>query len=262
MRQLLPARPMLLSRMALVSLAVLVVGCASHSLVPKEQEAAIEARERALASKSGAIQDAIRHSGQIGALVFLDAGDGSLVILPGDTASDAWAHYTASSPGGSSGALAVPAVVDFVYRTDVPKAPETVTYNFLQEQQTLRTKLAALDTELRKLADSVAETRQATQTSIATAKEDTQKALASLADDLAAARTFMLQTAQLGWLDHELTVENANGLRKVGAASQELTTTSATLADTIQRLSDNLGHQLKELAARLDAIQTRISNVK
>jgi hypothetical protein len=83
-----------------------------------------------------------------------------------------------------------------------------------------------------------------------------------LADDLAEARTFMLQTAQLGWLDHELTVENANGLRKVGAASQELTTTSAKLADTIQRLSDNLGHQLKELAARLDAIQTRISNVK
>ncbi len=89
-----------------------------------------------------------------------------------------------------------------------------------------------------------------------------QKTLDSLADDLATARKFMLQTAQLAWLDHELSVENANGIRKVAAASQELTASSAKLADTIHHLSDSLAHQLKELAARLDAIQNRVSNLK
>jgi chromosome segregation ATPase len=89
-----------------------------------------------------------------------------------------------------------------------------------------------------------------------------QKALDSLAKDLAAARKFMLQTAQLGRLDHEMNVENANGIRKLAAASQEVSANSAKLADTMRQLSDNLASQLKELAARLDAIQDRISDVK
>ena len=89
-----------------------------------------------------------------------------------------------------------------------------------------------------------------------------QKALDSLAGDLAAARKFMLQTAQLGSLNHEMNVANANGLRKVAAASQEVSANSAKLADTMRQLSENLASQLKELAARLDAIQERISNVK
>ena len=37
---------------------------------------------------------------------------------------------------------------------------------------------------------------------------------------------------------------------------------SAKLADTMRQLSDSLASQLKELAARLDAIQNRISDVK
>jgi len=89
-----------------------------------------------------------------------------------------------------------------------------------------------------------------------------QKTLHSLAGDLAAARKVMLQTAQLGSLNHEMNVANANGLRKVAAASQEVSANSAKLADTMRQLSDNLASQLKELAARLDAIQERISNVK
>jgi hypothetical protein len=268
MRQLVLTPRMLRSGISLMSLAVLVVGCASHSLVPKEQAAAIKNRERALAPHSGAIHDAIRQSGNVGALAFLDAVGGHLVVLPGDSPADAWARYTPSTPGEPTGQVSMPAVVDFVYRPDVPKAPETVTYGFLQQQQALRTTLAGLDTELRKLSDSVVETRKETQTSIATAREamqkaeGMQKALGSLAEDLAAARKFMLQTAQLGWLDHELTVENASAIRKVTAASQELTANSAKLADTIHHLSDSLARQLQELAARLDAIQNRVSNVK
>ena len=262
MRQLLLVPRTLRSSISLMSLAVLVVGCASHTLVPKEQAAAIQNRERALAPHSGAIQDAIRQSGNLGALAFLDAGDGHLVVLPGDNPADAWARHTPSPPGGPPRPVSMPTVVDFVYRPDVPKAPETVTSSSLQQQEELRTKLAALDAELGKLSDSVVETRKETQTSIATARQDMQKTLDSLADDLATARKFMLQTAQLGWLDHELSVENANAIRKVAAASQELTANSAKLADTIHHLSDSLAHQLKELAARLDAIQNRVSNLK
>jgi hypothetical protein len=245
-----------------LGLAVVVVGCASHSLVPTEQAVAIKNRHRALAPHSAAIQDTIRQSGTVGALAFLDAGDGHLVVLPGDSPAEAWARYIASPSGSPTGRVSVPPVVSFVHRTDVPKAPESITYSFLQQQETLRTTLAALDTELRKLSDSVVATRRETQTSIATAREDTQKALDSLAEDLAAARKFMLQTAQLGRLDHEMNVENANGIRKLAAASQEVSANSAKLADTMRQLSDSLTSQLKELAARLDAIQNRISNVK
>jgi len=245
-----------------LSLAVAVVGCAGHPLVPTEQAEAIENRERALAPHSAAIQDAIRQSGNGGALAFLDAGDGHLVVLPGDSPADAWARYIASPSGGPTGRVSVPSVVSFVHRTDVPKAPESVTYRSLEQQETLRTTLAALDAELRKLSDSVLATRLETRTSIVTAREDMQKALDSLAGDLAAARKFMLQTAQLGSLNHEMNVANATGLRKVAAASQEVSANSAKLADTMRQLSDNLASQLKELAARLDAIQERISNVK
>src|SRR5712691_502536 len=245
-----------------LSLAVVVIGCASHPLVPKEQAEAIKNRDRALAPHSAAIQDTIRQSGNEGALAFLDAGDGHLVVLPGDSPADAWARYITSPSGSPGGRASVPPVLSFVYRADVPRAPESVTYSFLQQQETLRTTLATLDTELRKLSDSVVATRQETQTSIATARENMQKALDSLAEDLAAARKFMLQTAQLARLNHEMNVENANGIRKAAAASQEVSANSTKLADTMRHLSDSLASQLKELAARLDAIQNTISNVK
>ena len=241
-----------------LSLAVVAIGCASHPLVPKEQAEAIKNRDRALAPHSAAIQDTIRQSGNEGALAFLDAGDGHLVVLPGDSPGEAWARHIASPSGSPTGRASTPPVISFVYRADVPKAPESLTSRSLEQQETLRATLAALDAELRKLSDSVVATRGETQTSIATAKEDMQKALDSLAGDLAAARKFMLQTAQLGSLNQEMNV----GLRKVAAASQEVSANSAKLADTMRQLSENLASQLKELAARLDAIQERISNVK
>jgi len=84
----------------------------------------------------------------------------------------------------------------------------------------------------------------------------------ALADDLASVRKFMLQTAQLGWLNHELVVESSNGMRKMAATSQELTASSARMEETLRQLSESLGGQLKELAARLDAIQGKIQNIK
>jgi hypothetical protein len=246
--------------MSLGCLALLVVGCASQpTLVPQGQSESIQIRERALASHSATIQAAIRQSNTLGALAFLDNRDGRLVVLPGDTPDEAWARH-AASPAGAS--VAVPPVVDFVYRPDIAKAPDTITHRALLQQQELRAMLAATDAELRRLSDSIAATRQETQASMAAAREDVQKSLDALAADLAAARKFMLQTAQLGWLDHELTNENAATLRKLAAGSQELTATSAKLAETMQHLSDTLTRQLRELAARLDAIQNRVSNVK
>ena len=253
-------------RLLVLSLAMVVAGCASrHSLVPTEQAVAIQNRDRALAPHSAAIQDTIRQSGNVGALAFLDTGDGHLVVLPGDTPAEAWARYLASPAGGPTGRVSVPPVVSFVHRADVPKAPESVTYSFLQQQETLRTtlaKLAGLDTELRALSESLVATRQETQTSIATVRDDLQKALDVLAADLAAARKLMLQNAQLGALNQEMNVENANGIRKLSAASQQVSANAAKLADTMRQLSDSLAGQLKELAARLDAIQNRISDVK
>jgi hypothetical protein len=164
-------------------------------------------------------------------------------------------------------------VVTFVHRADVPKAPETVTVNVLQQQQALRTSAAALATELRdahrrveerlgevqrELAESIAATKQETDKSLTAA----QDALNALAADLAALRKFTLQTAQLGWLNHELTLENASGIRKVATASQELTASSARLEDTLRRLSESLASQLKELANRLDTIQGKVENIK
>ena len=252
-------------RLLVLSLAMVVAGCASHSLVPTEQAVAIQNRDRALAPHSAAIQNTIRQSGNVGALAFLDTGDGHLVVLPGDTPEEAWARYLASPAGGPTGRVSVPPVVSFVYRADVPKAPESVTYTVLQQEETLRTtlaKLAGLETELRTLSDSLVATSRETQASIATAREDVQKALDVLAADLAAARKLMLQNAQLGALNQEMNVENANGMKKLSAASQQVTANSAKLADTMRQLSDSLAGQLKELATRLDAIQARISNVK
>jgi len=268
---------MLRSAIACVSMALLMVGCAGHSLVPKEQGAAIKARDRALSLHAEAIHQTIRQSATLGALAFLDATDGHLVVMPGDTPADAWARYTALQPPNSAG---VPPVLSFVYRADVPKAPETVTSPVLREQHGERQAaeaLAALEAELRdeerrteerigaltraqrELSDALAEE---TRKSIAAARDEMQAALKAVAEDVAAARQFMLQTAKLGWLNHELTVENANELRKVATASQELTANAARLADTMRQLSGALASQLKELADRLDSLQNRIGNIK
>ena len=51
-------------------------------------------------------------------------------------------------------------------------------------------------------------------------------------------------------------------MRKMAATSQELTASSARMEETLRQLSESLGGQLKELAARLDAIQGKIQNIK
>ena len=264
------------SGLLVLSLALLIVGCASQTLMPKEQAVAIDERDRALVAHAAAIQAAIRQSGTIGALAFLDAKDGTLVVLPGDSPADAWARY-ATSPESGTGRVSVPAVLTFVYRADVLKAPELVTQNLLQQQQAFRRSLTVLETELRdadrrteqrlgivqrELAESIATTKQETDRSLAVVRADVQTALSSMAEELDSARKFMLQTAQLGWLNHELNVENASGIRRVATASQELAANSARLADTMRQLSENLAGQLKELAGRLDAIQGLVTNVK
>ena len=251
---------MLGSGLPLMSLALVVVGCASPSLMPEAQAVAIKDRDRALASHADAIRAAISQSGHVGALAFLDATDGRLVVLPGDSVADAWSRYT-TSPESATGRVSVPPVLTFVHRADVPVAPETVTRSVLQQQQALRTSVAALETQLgivqRELAESIATTKGE-----ADARADMQKALTSLSEDLAAVRKFMLQTAQLGWLNHELNLENANDIRKVAAASQEVSASSARLEETLRQLSGNLAGQLKELANRLDTIHGKVSSPK
>jgi hypothetical protein len=263
------------------SVALLVIGCASHSLVPEEQAVAIRAREQALSAHTEAIQESIRQSGRLGALAFLDATDGHLVVVPGDTPSDAWTRYTGSNPVKSpAGQSLVPPVLSFVYRADVPKAPETVTYLYLQDQrqerqadEALRASLALIESELRdlqqrtearyrELVAEMAATTEGAQKSITAARADMQTAVNSLAEDLAEARRFMLQTAKLGWLNHELNVENGNDIRKIARASQELTSNSVKLADTIRQQSENLADQLKELATRLESIRDSVRNLK
>jgi hypothetical protein len=264
------------SCLLLVGLPLLVVGCAGHSLVPAAQSAAIRDRERALAPHADAIQAAIRQSGNIGGLAFLETSDGRLVVLPGDSPADAWGRY-AASPESGTGRVSVPVVVTFVHRADVPKAPEPVTRSVLQEQQALRASVAALATELgdvsqrleerlgivrRELAESIITTTQKMDESLAAARAATQNELKALAEELAAQRKFMLQTAQLGWLNHELNIENASGIRKVATASQELTESKARLEDALRRLSESLASQLQELAKRLDTIQSKVENIK
>lgn len=248
------------SGLPLMSLALVVVGCASPSLMPETQAVAIKDRDRALASHADAIHAAIRQSGNVGALAFLDAKDGRLVVLPGDSSADAWSRYT-SSPESGTGRVSVPPVLTFVHRADVPKAPETTTRSLLQQQQAL----AALETELRDAHRRIEEQLGIVQRELAESNREAvalQTALRSLSEDVAAVRKFMLQTAQLGWLNHELTVENASGVRKAATASQELSASSARLEETMLQLSKSLAGQLKELANRLDTIQGKVSSLK
>ena len=73
---------------------------------------------------------------------------------------------------------------------------------------------------------------------------------------------FLFAGDQLGWLNHELNVENASGLRKVATVSQELSTSSARLEEVLRQLSESLTGQLKELTQRLDSIQSKVSSLK
>jgi len=246
-----------------MSLALVVAGCASPSLMPEAQAVAINDRDRALASHADAIHAAISQSGKVGALAFLDAQDGRLVVLPGDSPADAWSRYT-TSPESGTGRVSVPPVLTFVHRADVPKAPETVTRSALQQQQAL----AVLETELRHIEAQLGIVQRELAESIAAAKReaaaraDMQTALSSLHEDLATVRKFMLQTAQLGWLNHELVVENASSMRKVATASQEMSASSERLEETMRQLSKSLAGQLKDLANRLDTIQGKVSSLK
>jgi hypothetical protein len=114
-----------------------------------------------------------------------------------------------------------------------------------------------LDLVQRELAEATAATQRE-----AAARADMQIALTALSDELTSVRKFMLQTAQLGWLNHELTLENASGLGKVATASQELSASSERLEETMRQLSKNLAGQLKELSNRLDTIQGKVSSLK
>lgn len=248
--------------LAPLGLAAMIGGCAGQSLVPPEQAAAIKHREQALAPHSAAIQAAIRQSGRAGALAYLDARDGRLVVLPGDTPTDAWSRSATSGAAASADRAPAPPVITFVHRADLPKAPEGVTASSLQEQETLRTTLAGLDGELRKLSDAIAATRRDAQTSIGAVRQETQKALDALAEDVTTARKFMLQVAELGYLNQDMNAENASALKKAAAASQESSARAARLAESMRQLSEHLAGQLKELAERLDAIQNQLSNVK
>jgi len=248
------------SALLLMSLAWGVVGCASPSLMPETQAGAIKNRDRALAPHAAAIHAAIGQSGNAGALAFLDARDGRLIVLPGDSPAEAWSRYIAS-PEGETGRASAPPVLTFVHRADVPKAPETVTQGVLQQQAQLRDAYQRFEEQLgtvqRELAASIAATKRE-----ADARADMQTALTALSEELATVRKFMLQIAQLGWLNHELVVENATGIRKLGAASQELSASSAKLEETLRQLSESLAGQLKELASRLDTIRGKVSSLK
>lgn len=266
------------SGLPLMGLALMVLGCASPSLIPGTQASAIRDRDRALASHRDAIHAVISQSGDAGALAFLDASDGRLIVLPGDSPADAWSRH-ATSPESVAGRVAVPSVLTFVHRTDVPKAPETVTRSVLQQHQTvaiLTTELRdarrrieeRLDLVQRELAEATAATqREAAEAIAATQREaaaraDMQIALTALSDELTSVRTFMLQTAQLGWLNHELALENASGLGQVATASQELSASSERLEETMRQLATNLAGQLKELSNRLDTIHGTVSSLK
>lgn len=255
---------------------LMLAGCATPSLMPPSQAAAVKQRERALATHADTIHATIKDSGQAGALAYLEDGSGRLVVLPGDSPVDAWMRFNAS-PGSAASRGTVPPVLTYVRRADIPAAPEAIERSALEQQQALRTSVASLQTELgaahriiedrlgavqRDLTDAVETSRREADTTQAAARADVQRALSSFADDLNSVRRLLLQTAQLGWLNHELAVENANGVRKVTSASQELAASSARLEDTIRQLSDTLAGQLKELAARLDNIQGKVTSLK
>ena len=241
------------SGLPLMSLAVVVVGCASPSLLPDVQAVAIQDRDRALALHADAIHAAISQSGKMGALVFLDATDSHLVVLPGESPADAWARYRRVS---------MPPVLTFVHRADVPKAPETIPRSVPQQQAQLRDAWRRIEERLSIVQSELAESKREADASLTGARADMYAALSSLAEDLAAVRKFMLQTAQLGSLDHELNVETETGLRKGATASQELSASSARLEEIMRELPERLAGQLKELANRLDTIQGKVSRLK
>jgi hypothetical protein len=262
------------ARAALAGLALLLAGCAGPALVSREQADAINRWDRALAAHGEEIQAAIRQSGALGALAFLDTRDGRLVVFPGNTPEEAWARH-AAAPERAAGPA--PAVVTFVYRADVPAAPVVVNWAALQQHHALHAALRALEAEVqasdRRAEERIAEIRREAAASRAAAKEETDRALAAasadtqrglraLADDVAAVRAFALQTAQLGWLTHELSTDTARGIRRLEASSQALNASAAQLATSIQQLSDALARQLKELGDRLEAIRTKIGEVK
>ena len=241
------------SGLPLMSLAVVVVGCASPSLLPEVQAVAIQDRDRALALHADAIHAAISQSGKVGALVFLDATDSHLVVLPGESPADAWARYRRVS---------MPPVLTFVHRADVPKAPETIPRSVLQQQAQLRDAWRRIEERLSIVQSELAESKREADASLTGARADMYAALSSLAADLAAVRKFMLQTAQLGSLNHELNVEIETGLRTVATASRELSASSARLEEIMRELPERLAGQLAELANRLDTIQGKVSRLK
>lgn len=254
--------------------AVTLLGCAGPSLVTPEQARAIRERERALAAHGTTIQAAIREAGTEGALAFLDTSTGRLVALPGDSAADAWIRHASKTDAVVPSA---PPVLTFVHRADIPIAPEPVTLAALRRQQALRTSLATLESDFqdahrrleerlaavqRELTESVQTSKRDSDTALASTRAELQKALTGVSDDLGSTRRFMLQTAQLAWLNHETNLENANAVRKVASASQELSSSSAKLEDTIRQLSQTLTAQLKELSSRLDTLQGKVSSLK
>ena len=250
------------SGLPLMSLAVVVVGCASPSLRPEAQAVAIQDRDRALALHANAIHAAISQSGKVGALVFLDAKDSHLVVLPGESPADAWARYT-MLPENGTGRVSMPPVLTFVHhRADVPKAPETIPRSVLQQQAQLRDAWRRIEEGLSIVQSELAESKREADASLTGARADMQAALGSLAEDLAAVRKVMLQTAQLGSLNHELNVENETDIRKVATASQELSASSARLEEIMRELPMRLAGQLKELTSRLDTIQGKVSSLK
>src|SRR5262245_49663339 len=107
---------------ALAATAAALGACAGPTLVSKEQARAIETHERALAPHADAIQQSIRQSSELGGLVYLDA-DRRLVVLPGKSATDAWRRYVAAPDADRPARAAMPPMMTFVYRADVPKAP-------------------------------------------------------------------------------------------------------------------------------------------
>lgn len=244
--------------------------------MPGAQAASIKERDRALARHADAIHRAITESGNMGALAFLDAKDGRLIVLPGDSPSDAWARHS-SSPDGEAGRVSVPPVVTFVHRADVPEPPETVMRRALQQHEELRSSVAALDRDLRdahrriearldavqrELADSVTAAKRENDAALAASRAEVEKALSSFSEDLAAVRQFLLQTSQLSWLNQEMNVENAGSIRKMATASQELSASAGRLQDAMRQLSESLAQQLKELGSRLEAIETKIGRLK
>ena len=176
------------------------------------------------------------------------------MVLPGKSASDAWRRYATSPEASAPARRALPPMMTFVYRADIPKAPETVGVASLEEQQALMATQAAADAELRtelarigeridavrrESAESVRAVEQKSEASIAEARAELQAelqravtSLGALADELAAARRFMLQTAQLGWLNHELhrrRTRAASGARRPPARSSARTPRSSPI---------------------------------